>query len=122
MDIFSKKLLTASPAHKRVYLVESNIPITPTMSRTLGKGVSLFGKMTLPCSIERLDGKQVKMTMIEGKNRQIRRMFRTVGATVTFLKRLSFGPIEIGDLKPGDWQLFDKSLFEKDSSMDLNSF
>jgi pseudouridine synthase len=40
----------------------------------------------------------------EGKNREIRRLCLAVGHEVTALKRVSFGPLALGDLKPGEWR------------------
>jgi 23S rRNA pseudouridine2605 synthase len=42
--------------------------------------------------------------LTEGKNREIRRLFRAIGHEVTRLLRVSFGPIELGTLKPGEWR------------------
>ncbi len=43
----------------------------------------------------------VDITIHEGKNRQVRRMFETLGHPVDALTRLRFGPIALGDLPPG---------------------
>jgi len=44
------------------------------------------------------------MTLTEGKNREIRRMMEALGHEVTALKRISFGDIDLGDLKPGEYK------------------
>jgi len=46
----------------------------------------------------------VRFTLSEGKNREIRRICETVGVTVTKLKRISLGPIRLGDLKTGEYR------------------
>ena len=46
----------------------------------------------------------MKVTLIEGKNQQIRRMFAAVGHPVSKLKRIQFGPLDDPALKPGDWR------------------
>jgi 23S rRNA pseudouridine2605 synthase len=46
----------------------------------------------------------VIVTLNEGKNREIRRLFDAAGHEVTRLLRVSFGPIELGQLKPGEWR------------------
>jgi 16S rRNA U516 pseudouridylate synthase RsuA-like enzyme len=42
--------------------------------------------------------------LVEGKNREIRRMFRALGHGVTRLKRVTFAGIELRDLAPGRWR------------------
>ena len=44
------------------------------------------------------------VTIHEGRNRQVRRMFETVGHTVLLLRRVKFGPLEMGELKRGEWR------------------
>ena len=44
------------------------------------------------------------MTIHEGRNRQVRRMFEEVGLQVLALKRVGFGPLILGDLKRGEWR------------------
>ncbi len=49
-----------------------------------------------------------RITMSEGRNRQIRRTFAALGYTVTALHRTHFGPYALGDLAPGEWQVAEK--------------
>jgi pseudouridine synthase len=49
----------------------------------------------------RRDTSVVDITIHEGKNRQVRRMFEAVGHPVLELSRLRFGPLKLGDLPPG---------------------
>ena len=45
------------------------------------------------------------LELVEGKNREIRRMLSASGHEVTRLKRVSFGRLELGTLQPGQWRL-----------------
>ena len=51
------------------------------------------------------DGTWLEVTLREGRNRQIRRTFATVGHPVLDLVRVAFGPIRLGRLEPGRWRL-----------------
>ena len=46
----------------------------------------------------------ILVTIHEGRNRQVRRMFDAVGHKVLLLRRVRFGPLELGDLKRGQWR------------------
>lgn len=46
----------------------------------------------------------VRVTIREGKNRQVRRMFAAVGCEVRRLIRIRFNPLELGALPAGDWR------------------
>ena len=46
----------------------------------------------------------VLVTIHEGRNRQVRRMFDAVGHKVLLLRRVRFGPLELGDLRRGQWR------------------
>lgn len=64
--------------------------------------------MTLPCEIKRMTSNlnySVEVTLIEGRNRQIRLMAESIGLKVRFLHRIEFGGINLEDLKsPGQWK------------------
>ena len=51
----------------------------------------------------------VKFTLSEGKNREIRRICEAVGVYITKLKRISLGPIRLGDLKTGEYRELNSS-------------
>ncbi|MBQ6257743.1 MAG: pseudouridine synthase, partial [Clostridia bacterium] len=46
----------------------------------------------------------VLVTIHEGRNRQVRRMFEETGHQVTQLRRVRFGPLDLGDLPRGKWR------------------
>ncbi|MEK9727207.1 MAG: hypothetical protein VW397_03755, partial [Candidatus Margulisiibacteriota bacterium] len=63
---------------------------------------------TKPCEIYELKKCQYRFRLIEGKNRQIRRMIETCETFVTRLKRLQFGDFSLGSILPGQYKF--KSL------------
>ncbi len=75
----------------------------------LRKGVKLDdGFVTSPAHVEMLDAENghttIKITIHEGKNRQVRRMFEAVGSKVKELQRVSIGTVELGNLPLGRWR------------------
>ena len=60
--------------------------------------------MTQPIKIERLGPRRYSFTLVEGRNRQIRRMIETTGKRVVDLKRIRVGPFELEDLKEGQYR------------------
>jgi 23S rRNA pseudouridine2605 synthase len=69
--------------------------------RLLREGVELEDGVTLPASVRRLAPTRFDITIREGRNRQVRRMFEAVGTRVVSLERVAFGPLRLGSLEPG---------------------
>ncbi|MDO8489889.1 MAG: pseudouridine synthase [bacterium] len=69
-------------------------------------GISLDGKKTSPCSARffQHDRRDVIVTLHEGKNRQIHRMFGALGYRVQKLERIRYAGLEVGVLKQGEWR------------------
>lgn len=74
----------------------------------LAKGIMLEDGKTAPAQVKVkkiINGNAlVDITIHEGRNRQVRRMFQRVGNPVIRLKRIAFGPLKIGRMKPGEWR------------------
>jgi len=75
--------------------------ITDRAIRALREGVELEDGRTAPARVRRLTPHQLELTIHEGRNRQVRRMCEAVGRPVRQLVRIRFGPLELGDLRPG---------------------
>ena len=73
--------------------------------RTLARGVELEDGPTAPARVTPLErgggATLVEITITEGRNRQVRRMFDAVGHRVLGLVRTAIGPLKLGHLKPG---------------------
>lgn len=99
--------MTHPSFHKvKVYEVKLDKPLQPLHQQmisdhgiTLEDGVSQF-------MVER-EGEGYRVTMHEGRNRQIRRTFAALGYTVTKLHRITFGNYSLGDIKTGEHTLVD---------------
>jgi 23S rRNA pseudouridine2605 synthase len=79
----------------------------------LRRGITIDGKRTLPCDIERMHttGKRddegnswFEVKLREGRTQQIRKMFQAVGHPVSKLRRVAIGPISDPKLTPGVWR------------------
>jgi 23S rRNA pseudouridine2457 synthase len=109
--------------HPRTYLVQVERTPTAEALTALRQGVELNDGRTRPAQVELLaeppalpDRKVpirfrknvptawLRLTIREGRNRQVRRMTATVGFPTLRLVRVAIGPIELGDLSPGQWR------------------
>ena len=84
----------------------------------LKKGVSIVGGKVQATHIKHLQRKSdkkdwVQITITEGKNRQVRKMFQKIGFDVVKLKRVAIGQLKLSGLKPGDYRLMDQKDLEK---------
>jgi len=75
----------------------------------LAKGVEMDGRPTAPATVKLIkDGEQndwISITIHEGRNRQIRRMCEAVSLSVVRLKRVRYGSLDVGALRPGQYRL-----------------
>jgi 23S rRNA pseudouridine2605 synthase len=67
----------------------------------LRSGVELEDGPTRAAGVKRLGGREIEITLREGRNRQVRRMLESVGNRVNSLRRVRFGPLKLGDLPEG---------------------
>lgn len=92
----------------KVYRVTAASPITKEQLRALRNGVLLDDGITYPAEVKivkEYEGKILfDITIHEGRNRQIRRMCETVGIKLIDLQRISFGPLQLGNLKLGKYR------------------
>ena len=89
---------------EKEYLVDASRELTDSEIKKLSAGVFLddLGITTRPCTVRRTSDKRYTVVLTEGKNRQIRRMFETLGVRVTRLVRVREGGVQLGSMKPGD--------------------
>jgi 23S rRNA pseudouridine2605 synthase len=96
----------AHPSHgvEKEYLAEVRGTPSRAALRQLREGVALDDGTTAPAAAALVDDSLVKLTIHEGRNRQVRRMLEAVGHPVTRLIRVRIGPISDRRLAPGAWR------------------
>lgn len=103
----ANRLMHPKKGIEKVYLVWAN-DWAEGKEQELTEPIEIDGRMTLPARVELLHvGGQtalLRITISEGRNRQIRRLCQRSGLTVTRLKRVQEGPIQLGELPPGKWR------------------
>jgi 23S rRNA pseudouridine2605 synthase len=110
---FAQKVI--HPRHKlaKVYRVDVNRNLAKSELDKLRSGMKIDGKSTAPAKVfvkkETADGMRLKITIYEGRKRQIRKMIEQVDAKVTRLKRTQIGSLKLGKLPPGKWRLLNNS-------------
>lgn len=93
----------------RVYEVRVlGVPDAHDVER-LARGVTIDGRRTEPARVQLAPGRHdghatLRITISEGRNRQVRRMFDAIGHPVDSLRRVAIGPLKDTRLRPGQWR------------------
>lgn len=117
------RLLHPKNAHEREYWAQVERIPTPETLTELSRGVTIQGHRTLPCRVWLLDPQPIipprnppirhrknvpdcwlGLELVEGKNRQVRRMTAAIGHPTLRLLRVRIGEYRIGELPPGEWR------------------
>jgi 23S rRNA pseudouridine2605 synthase len=86
---------------EKEYLVEAAGPIPDSVLEDFGQGIVIEGVHYQAAVIERLGRRSIRVVLIEGKNREIRKVFSHFHLHPEKLHRIRIGPVLIGDLPPG---------------------
>jgi 23S rRNA pseudouridine2605 synthase len=101
----------------RTYRVKVQGKPTPEEVRKLSRGVYLEDGLTAPCRIDFLketdQNSWLEMTLHEGRNRQVKRMWEKMGYSVLKLTRTRLGGLSLGRLKPGEYRALRPTEVEK---------
>ena len=106
------KILRAGNNHEKEYLVTVNKPLTPEMISGMAKGVPILGVNTKKCKVIQEATQVFRITLIQGLNRQIRRMCEHFGYEVTKLERVRIMNIGLKGLPVGEWRDLTESEME----------
>lgn len=98
------RLLRAAGGHEKEYEVTIDRPVTAEFAQRMMAGVPILDTVTLPCRVRRTGERCFNIVLVQGLNRQIRRMCQALGANVTHLRRVRIMNLRLGKLKPGEWR------------------
>lgn len=98
------KILRAGNNHEKEYIVKVDRRITDDFIKRMQNGIPILDTVTKKCKVEQLGRFVFKIVLIQGLNRQIRRMCEYLNYEVVALQRTRIMNIELGNLKAGDWK------------------
>ncbi|MFW5663616.1 MAG: 23S rRNA pseudouridine(2604) synthase RluF [bacterium] len=111
------EILRAGNKHEKEYIVTVDKAITDEFIEGMANGVPIMGKKTRKCPVSRVSPFVFRIILVQGMNRQIRRMCGYFGYEVTKLERVRIMNITIKGLPQGDWRELDEE--EKAGIMEL---
>ncbi|HMR01289.1 MAG TPA: pseudouridine synthase [Candidatus Gracilibacteria bacterium] len=98
------RILKSKHKLEKEYLVTLNKSITDEHVQKMCDGIDLDGQTTLPAKVSKINNRQIRMILIQGMNRQIRRMCEKLGYEIKILKRVRVGTITLEGLARGKWR------------------
>ncbi len=98
------RILRAGNNHEKEYIVTVDKPITDEFLHGMGNGVPILGLVTNKCEVTQLSRFVFRIILVQGLNRQIRRMTEHFGFTVKKLERIRIMHVSLGDLPVGKWR------------------
>ncbi len=106
------KILRAGNHHEKEYLVTVDKPITDDFIHRMGSGVPILGEMTKKCFVTKESEFVFRIILIQGLNRQIRRMCEHFGYDVVKLERIRIMNITLKGLATGDWRILEEAEYK----------
>jgi 23S rRNA pseudouridine2457 synthase len=126
--VWNERLLHPRHAHEREYWAQVEKIPTPENLKQLSSGILIQGRKTLPCHAWILEPQPeipprvppirfrksvpdcwIGLELIEGKNRQVRRMTAAIGHPTLRLLRVRIGRLKLGDLAAGKWKILSEA-------------
>ena len=114
--LLANAILSAATHLPKTYLVKINGPLTAEQEEQFRHGLPISGQRTRPAGLKlvrRAENPWYEVRLFEGRNQQIRLMFKHLGRLVEKLRRVKIGPIELGPLKPGEFRYLSGDEVEK---------
>jgi pseudouridine synthase len=109
-------IMSAATHLPKTYVVKVNGSLTTEQEEQFRRGVPLSGRRTMPAGLKALSeaaNPWYEVRLYEGRNNQIRLMFKHFGRLVEKLRRVRIGPLELGPLKPGQFRYLNDEEIRK---------
>jgi pseudouridine synthase len=100
----AQRLMHPSHGTRKVYMVETTSRVEEFQVKRLREGVQLEDGPARPEEIVQLSTRRLRLTLTEGRNREVRRMLATVGLRVHSLHRVQIAGLRLGSLSIGRWR------------------
>jgi len=104
---FANRITSAASHVPKTYAVKVNGALAPEEEQQFREGIPLHGRRTAPAGLrllKRSDNPWYEVRLIEGRQNQVRLMFKHFGRMVEKLKRTRIGFLELGSLRPGEFR------------------
>ncbi len=101
---YANKIIHPKYETQKAYFVEIEGTITKEQIKQLREGIKLKDGKTAPARVKRYSAHRMEITIHEGKNRIVRRMFEALGHKVKKLERVRIGRLRLAKLKPGEYK------------------
>ncbi len=115
------KILRAGNNHEKEYFVTVDKTISPDFINKMRNGVKILGTVTKKCFVKQEGDNRFKIILVQGLNRQIRRMCEALGYNVLALKRVRIMNFTVSNLPTGKWRYFTPTEIENINEMLMNS-
>ncbi|MBR4321641.1 MAG: rRNA pseudouridine synthase [Treponema sp.] len=108
---FAARLSHPSAEIEKEYVVESSLPLPRYLVEDFKRGIRVDGVFYKAKDAEEINSHKMRIVLVEGKNREIRRVFENAGVAIRNLCRVRIGNLELGQMEPGqfrdlsDWEV-----------------
>jgi 23S rRNA pseudouridine2605 synthase len=112
----ANRIMSARTHLTKVYLVKVTGELPEEDAQRFRDGVPLMGRRTLPAGLRLIrpgDNPWYEVRITEGRNNQIRMMFKHFGKLVEKLRRVRIGPLELGPIKPAEFRYLSEEEVKK---------
>ena len=107
------KILRAGNKHEKEYLVTVNKPVTDQFVEAMSNGVPILGETTKKCVVKKESTFVFRIILVQGLNRQIRRMCEYFGFEVSKLERVRIMNVSLKGIPLGDWRELTKQELQE---------